>query len=245
MRAALVEQYGRPPVIGELAEPQRGQGQVLVELIAAPLNPVDLRIASGSFSRGSPPLPYVPGVEGVGRVVEGDRLALGERVYFGGGGALAERVAIAQDATVSLPEGLEEALAASLGVAGLAAWLALEWRAKLAPGENVLVLGASGAVGQIAVQAARVLKAGRVVAAGRNPAALERALELGADATVALSGDREAFARSLREAAGGDGYDVVVDPLWGDPAAAALDAVKAYGRLVQVGESAGAEATLT
>ena len=100
-----------------------------------------------------------------------------------------------------------------MGVSGLAAWLPLAWRAGLQEGETVLVLGASGVVGQIAVQAAKLLGAGRVVAAARDADALERTRALGADETVQITGDE--LAPALREAAGGDGYDVVLDPLWG------------------------------
>jgi NADPH2:quinone reductase len=107
----------------------------------------------------------------------------------------------------------------------------------------VLVLGASGVVGQIAVQAAKLLGAGRVVAAGRDPESLERARTLGADGLVRLTGDGD-LAAQLREASGGGGFDVVLDPLWGEPAVAALGAMAPFGRLVALGQSAGAEATI-
>lgn len=133
----------------------------------------------------------------------------------------------------------------ALGVAGLAGWLPLAWRARLQPGETVLVLGATGVVGQIAVQAARLLGAGRVVAAGRDAAMLAHAAErLGADETVDLRAGGAALADAFRTAAGGD-VDVVLDPLWGAPGAAALDALGTGGRLVQLGQSAGAEATIS
>jgi NADPH2:quinone reductase len=107
----------------------------------------------------------------------------------------------------------------------------------------VLVLGASGVVGLIGVQAARILGAGRVVAAARNPEGLERASALGADATVRLDAHDD-LPGALREAAGG-GVDVTLDPLWGEPAVAAVDALNAFGRHVAIGQSAGEEATLT
>ena len=126
-----------------------------------------------------------------------------------------------------MPDGLDPALAVCLGVAGLAALAAARVaRRACEPGETVLVLGASGVVGQIAVQAAQLLGAGRVVAAARSEEGLERARELGADATVPL-GDATDLPAALREAAGGDGFDVVLDPLWGEPALAALTALRA------------------
>lgn len=241
MRAAILNEYGEVPQPGETAEPaEAGEGQMVVDVLAAGLNPVDISIASGTFYAGAPPLPYVVGKEGVGRTSDG------QRVYFDApvapSGSFAERAVIESESTVALPDGLDDALAVSLGIAGLAAWLALEWRAQLREGETVLVLGASGVVGQIGVQAARLLGAGRVVAAARSPEGLERARRLGADATVRLDRD-EKLAEAFREAAGG-AIDVVLDPVWGAPAAAAIDALAVRGRLVQIGQSAGATAEI-
>ena len=106
----------------------------------------------------------------------------------------------------------------------------------------MLILGASGVVGQIGVQAAKLLGAGRVVAAARDEAALARAGELGADELVPLDGDD--LAGALRSASGGDGFDLVLDPLWGEPAVAAIGAMKPFGRVVTLGQSAAAEATI-
>lgn len=251
MRAAWIEQVGGLPSLRDLPDPVRGEGQVLVEVRAAPLNPIDLSTAAGRFYGGLPDVPYVPGKEGVGRVLEGDSLEPGKRVWFlapgghGGDGALAERATVVEARAVELPEAIDDAPAACFGIAGLAAWLALEHRARLQEGETVLVLGASGAVGQVAIQAARVMGAGRVVAAARSLEGLERARALGADATVELGGGEAAdvLGERLREAAGG-GVDVSVDPLWGEPAVAAAHAAAKGGRIVQLGQSAGAEARL-
>ena len=136
-----------------------------------------------------------------------------------------------------MPDGLDDALAVSVGVAGLAAWLSLEWQAKLEPGETVLVLGATGMVGQIAIQAARILGAGRVVGAARNAEALGR---LGTT-TVTLGGGDDVAA--LKDAAG-EGFDVVIDPLYGAPLAAALEATASGARLVSIGAGAGATAEI-
>ncbi len=248
MRAALVERIGASPVAGEAGEPER-RGRALLEVLAAPVNPIDLAVAGGTFYADGPELPYVAGKEGVGRVLEAERLAAGTRVYFtapggvgGAEGAMADRAACDEGELIELPDGVEDALAACFGIAGLAAWLPLEWRARLREGETVLVLGASGAVGTIAVQAAKLLGAGRVVAAARDADGLERARRLGADATVDLGADGDLTA-AFREAAGGD-IDVIVDPLWGPPAVAAAAASARFGRLVQIGQSAAAEAKL-
>jgi NADPH2:quinone reductase len=241
MRAAVVEQYGTP-VAGTFAEPVAGEGQAVVAVAAAGVNPVDLARAAGTFYAGRQPLPFVAGGEGVGTLPDG------RRVYFDRPvapfGAIAERALVPLTATIDVPEGLDDGIAVALGVAGLAAWLPLSWRADLRAGETVLVLGATGVLGLIAVQAAKLLGAGRVVAAGRDAEALARAAAHGADATVQL-GDTagEDLTAAFRDAAGGD-LDVVIDPLWGAPAAAALGAVAHGGRLIQIGQSAGATAEL-
>jgi NADPH:quinone reductase-like Zn-dependent oxidoreductase len=241
MRAAILHAHGAVPELVEFREPHPQSGTLLLEVAAAAMNPVDVRIASGTYPLERYDVPYVAGKEGVGRRDDGGL------VYFDYSrkpfGAFAERTLIEAGSGFPVPSGLDPALAVCLGVSGLAAWVGLEWRGRLAPGETVLVLGASGVVGQIAVQAAKLLGAGRVVAAGRDEAALERAGSLGADALVSLAGDDD-LADSLRSASGGDGFDVVLDPLWGEPAAAAMAATKPFGRVVNLGQSAAAEVPL-
>jgi NADPH2:quinone reductase len=243
MLAAVVEQIGRPPRPGEVDAPRRGADEALVAVHAASLNPIEVRIAAGRFARPAQP-PYVPGLEGAGTVVEADAHEPGRRVRvegrlpgFGASGTLAQLVAVPEAALVELPDGVDDATAAALGTVGITAELALD-RARLAEGESVLVLGATGAVGQMAVQLARLHGAGRVVAAGRSAERLARARELGADAAVELA--ESTAEEALRDAAGGP-IDVVIDVLWGRPAMAALGALATEGRLVNVGESAGTD----
>ena len=234
MRAALIRAAGSSPeLVADHGEPE---GDVVVDITAAPLNPVDLSIAGGRFYAGPPNAPYVPGVEGVGHTGDCVRLWFETGAGYAGDGSMAERAAVRPEMAVELPDGVDDALAGCLGVAGIAAWVPLANRARVEEGETVLVLGATGVVGQIGVQAARVLGAGRVIAAGRDPERLER---VEADAHVRLP----ATAEDLREAAGG-GIDVVLDPLWGEHTAAATEAMNANGRLVVLGQSAGPEATL-
>jgi NADPH:quinone reductase len=243
MKAAVLEEIGKTPVYREFDEPERSPGQSLIDVTAAPMNPVDLWISSGRYHAGAPPVPSVVGREAAGRVLESDTIETGTRVYAPVGlGGMAERVVAPDDELVELPDGVEDALAASLGVAGLAAWLALGFRGNLQDGETVLVLGATGAVGAIAVQGAKLLGAGRVVAAGRSEQGLERALQLGADATVQI-GAGDDLAGAFAEAADGQ-LDLTIDPLWGEPAAAAIRATSFRGRLVQVGQSASPESTI-
>jgi NADPH2:quinone reductase len=236
VRAARVTELGKPP---EPAEIENGGS---LEIAAVALNPLDLAVAAGRFYGGHPPLPYVPGCEAVGR-------RDGRRVYvFGDGrgtvkdGFLQERADHPSELESPVPDGLDDAVAAACGIAGLAGWIPVATRAPVRRDDRVLVLGATGTAGSVAVQGARVLGAERIVAAGRDPARLERARKLGADATVSLEG--EDLAGRLREACGGDGPTLVVDPLWAGPVAAAVDAAAPGARIVHLGQSAGPEATL-
>ena len=241
MRAAVLHAHGAVPEVEEFRDPVAESGADVLDVDAAAMNPIDVRIATGAFPLERYETPYVAGKEGVGRREDGALIYFEySRKPFG---SFAERTAIDAGSGYTLPDDLDPALAVCLGVSGLAAWVALEWRARLAPGETVLVLGASGVVGQIAVQAAKLLGAGRVVAAARDAAMLEHAGELGADALVRL-GDDDDLAGELKAASGGEGFDVVLDPLWGEPAVAAIAAAKPFGRVVNLGQSAGAEATL-
>ena len=248
MRAAVVVELGSPPRVDERPEPARDPGRALVRVAAASLNPIEIRVASGRFAREAKP-PYVPGLEGTGLVVEADGFEQGVRVRFeaaalpgfGEDGVLAELACVPEDALIELPDQVDDAPAAAMGTVGITALAALE-RAGLANGERVLVLGATGAVGQMAVQLAKLMGAERVVAAGRDPGRLERSRELGADEIVALSEDAD-LQTAFSDAAGGP-LDVVIDPLWGPPAMAALAVLATDGRMVNVGESAGTDVSL-
>jgi NADPH2:quinone reductase len=249
MRALVVSELGVAPSVQDVPEPTRKPGEALLQVVAAPLNPVDLAVASGRFFAGSPPVPYVPGAEAVGLVLESERFSPATAVWTGmqglsvdRDGTFAERVVAREDGLVRVPGGADPALAASLGIAGLAAWLPLSWRAPVREGDRVLVLGATGTLGLVAVQAAKILGAARVVAAGRDPERLERARSAGADAIVSLG--VEDLAGALKEACGGDGPTLVLDPVWGEPLVAALHAAAPGARIVQIGQSAGPDASV-
>jgi NADPH:quinone reductase len=248
MRAAVIEAMEQlPSVRDDVADPQPGEGEVLIDVAAATLNPVELHIWRGRYRDGAPHVPYVPGVEGVGRVVSGGDCPPGTRVRFeavglhpgyGHNGALAERALAPSEIVTKLPDGIDDATAAALGTSSITALRMLE-HVDLRLGDGLLVLGATGQVGRSAVQLGKALGAAFVVAAGRDEAALERARALGADATVNLSGlDRAGMVEALRDAAP-DGIDVVADPIWGEPALAAIEAANLDVRLVNVGRPAG------
>ena len=238
MDAAVLTELGTP-TFGSHEEPTAGDGQVVVDVALAGLNPVDLTIAAGRFPGAPPDFPSVPGREGVGTVD-------GRRVYFSAiqpFGSMAPRALADEERLFDVPDDVDDGTAVALGIAGLAAWLPLTWRAKMQEGEAVLVMGATGVLGTIGVQAAKLLGAGRVVAAGRDTAGLERAARLGADATVDLTATDDPTAAYL-EAAGGEGFDVILDPVWGPPGAAAMRSLAPFGRHVQIGNSADPELTL-
>lgn len=249
MPAAVIRAHAAPPEHGPWPMPRRGPGQALVQVRAAPISPLDLLCASGKSYFGAPKLPYIPGVQGIGIVMEADALAPGQRVWFScdagmkpGDGSMAQYCIIDESAALALPDQIDDDLAAALGLSAIAAWMALTWRGRLQPGEQVLVLGASGAVGQVAVQAAKLLGAGRVIAASRDEAARALALTRGADAAVDLTGS-DADEISKRIAAACDGpLNLVIDPVWGIPAEAAVRALAAEGRLVNIGSAAGPSA---
>jgi NADPH:quinone reductase-like Zn-dependent oxidoreductase len=244
VKAAVLTRYGAAPEPAQRPDPAAGPGQELIRVTAAPIVPLDLLCATGTSYFGQPPLPYVPGVQGVG--VTGD----GRRVFFStsagmkpGDGSLAEHAVAAAADVVPLAEDVPDELVAALGLSAVAAWMSLTWRARVEPGERVLVLGAGGAVGQVAVQAAVALGSSAVVAGSRRMTHRELARTRGATGVVDLSGV-DGLTDRILEAAGGP-VDVVIDPVGGDAATAALLALAEHGRLVHLGGSGGPTATFS
>lgn len=237
MRAAVIDGPDTPPAIREVPAPVPGAGDELISLSSAALNPHDQVVAAGiNFAV---PYPYVTGTEGVGQTTDG------RRVYVGPTdpphGSMAEYTVVAAHRAIPIPDRLSDAQALGIGMAGTTAWLALTWKGQLEAGESVLVTAATGAVGQVAVQAAKALGAARVVAAGRNREVLDGLGRRGADETVVVGdGYEDAIA-----AAAGDGFDLVVDGLYGDHIAAAVRATRRGARIVNFGMRAGRSATIS
>lgn len=241
MKAAVLHDGASAPTVEDVPSPEPGAGQLELRVLAASLNPVDLWIAMGQHPVFRPERPYVPGFEGVGRVTGGGGTA-GQRVWWlGGVGALAEQAIAQIDDAVDVPDALSDVEAAAIGIAGLAAWLALVERAGVSPGERVLVLGASGAVGRFAVQIARAVGAERVVGAARTGS--DDLHELGAHAFVSLA-EMEGLTDRLLDAEP-RGYDVVIDPLFGAPLEAALEAAAPNARVVCLSALAGGPVSLS
>jgi len=245
MRAAVLQTPGEAPEYREHPEPVHESGTTVVRMTAATVVPLDQLIASGTSYWGRPPVPYVPGDQGVGVVERSAVLPEGTRVFVETkagrvprDGSLAERCAVPDDDVVPLPDGVPDSLAAALGMSGVAAWMALTDRARLQPGERVIVLGAGGTVGQLAVGLARLLGAGRVVGVSRSDAAAARATAAGADEVVRLADDVDSLTGRLQDAVGG-AVDVVVDTIFGIAATAASRSLAPFGRLVNIGGLSG------
>ncbi len=257
MQAAVIETPGRQPWVMEREVPMAADDELLIAVSAAPITPLDRLCASGTSYFGSPDVPYVPGVQGVGLVERGAAgIAAGTPVWFAtsagmqpGDGSMRGCATVPEHDVVALPGGADPVLVAALGLSAVAAQMALTWRGGLTAGERVLVLGAGGVVGQAAVQLARAAGAGRVVAAARSSDARQRALRRGANAVVELPEAEDsddavpALAERMLEACDGP-VDLVLDPLFGVPAAAALRTLRPGGRLVNLGGSAAETAPI-
>ena len=245
MKAAVLHSFDRPPQYEEFPNPIAGQNEHVVQVRAAALKPVDKQIANGSHYASPRALPFVCGLDGSGNLEDGTR------VYFAGSrppyGAMAQQTVVPKNRCFLLKDDIDDVTAAALINPGVSAWLTLTARAKLVRGETVLVLGATGVTGKLAVQIAKLLGAGRVVAAGRNKEVLSTLHKCGADATVCITNNDDELRESFVREAGGSGFHVVVDYIWGHPTEVLLNsltqkefsAVGSETRLVQVGENAG------
>jgi len=245
MNAAVLHALGKPPRCEQFAQPIAGDGEVIVHVHAASLKPIDKQLASGSHYGSPRELPAICGSDGMGLLSDG------QRVFFGGSrapyGSMAEQTVVPRVFTFPVPESVDDETAAALPNPGVSAWLSLAFRAKLGRGENVLILGATGVTGKLAITIAKLLGAGRVVAAGRNQQVLSTLQALGADATIWLDASAEELSEAFVREAGNSGVQVVIDYVWGRPAEAFLSAItrnefaviKSETRFVQVGESAG------
>jgi NADPH:quinone reductase-like Zn-dependent oxidoreductase len=240
MKAAVIDTLGAAPRVIARSEPSPGPGNlVLVKVEAAALNAIDLHIASGHHRAGPPQLPYVPAIEAVGTIVAGPDQGLRVRTVTPAGlvpgvnGGMAELLLADRATCIPVPEELDSATAAAIGVVGTSADLSLR-KAGIQAGDSVLVLGATGPLGTAVIQLARLAGAKRVIAAGRNPGRLAQ-VSPAADG-VALLGE-EPLPGQL--ASLGGPVDLVVDPVWGPWAGQALACLKPGGRYLNVGAAGG------
>ena len=231
MKAAVITEKGATPVIREFPAPQAQAGALLVDVDTAGLGGWDVL---GAYRLGVQ-FPCVIRGEGVGRLEDGRRVYFGERSVQPYG-AWAERTVVPVEELWDVPDDVDDRTAIAMGIAATGALVPLE-AARIQPGEQVLVLGATGTLGQIALQLARYLGAGRVVAAARSASALARLKERGiADEIVVLGGSDDVAAL---KAAGGAGFDVVLDLVCGQPMLNALKATRWGARIMTIGTGAG------
>jgi NADPH:quinone reductase-like Zn-dependent oxidoreductase len=255
MKAAIITEIGKPPVYGDFKEPipakDAAKDEVLIHVKAAALSRLTRSKASGKHYSSTENLPLVPGTDGVGLLADS-----GKRVLFilppAPFGSMAEKVAVKASHCVPVPDGLDDVSAAALANPGMSSWSAFKERARLGAGETVLVNGATGAAGRLAVQIAKHLGAKKIIATGRDPEILNKLTTLGADVTISLTQPKEALQAAFEQEFK-EGVNVVVDYLWG-PTAELLIAAAAsqYGsgreatpiRYVEVGEMSGPNVTL-
>ena len=250
MNAAVIEAFGAPPRYTTFADPVAGEGEMIVKVTAAGLHPIVRALANGTHYGSAGELPFVPGVDGVGRLDDGTR------VYFGSArspfGTFSELAVTRRELTTPLPEGVDDVVAAATSNPGMSSWVALASRARFVSGESVLILGATGSAGKLAIQIAKRLGARYVVAVGRRVDVI--ALKsLGADSVISLDQKHDALVAALRREMTEPGVDIVLDYLWGQPAEAVLEAIARKGlrqsaprvRFVQIGESAGKTVSLS
>lgn len=236
MRAAIIAERGANPVIGDFPEPTPQDGAVLIDVDTAGLGGWDVL---GAYRLGVQ-YPCVIRGEGVGRAPDGRRVYFGERSVLPFG-AWAERTLVPAEEVWDVPDHVDDKTAITMGIAATGALIPLEF-AKIQPGDKVLVLGASGVLGQLALQLARWLGAGRVVGAARSAETLQRLQSRGfADAVVTLGGSDDVAA--LKDASDG-GFDVVLDLVCGQPMLNALKATRWGARIVTVGTGAGRQVQL-
>jgi NADPH:quinone reductase-like Zn-dependent oxidoreductase len=247
MKAAIVDRLGATPVYADFQAPVAGEGEALIAVSAAAISQLAKSRASGAHYSSGSQFPFVVGIDGVGR------LADGERVYFvlpkTPYGAMAEIVAMPMAQCVALPDDLDDVTAAAIANPGMSSWAAYRERANLQPGETVLVNGATGTAGRLAVQIAKYLGAGKVIATGRNPESLKALRALGADVTISLLDDRDGLEAAFRREFAA-GVDVVADFIWGESAESLLVSAARAGkdglpiRYVQIGALGNADIRL-
>ena len=215
MKAAVVRQAGQAPVYTDFTDPVAGDGVVRVKVSASALSPITKSRASGAHYSSDGTFPLVPGIDGTGTLDDGTRVYfVMPEAPFGG---MAEYCLVEATRCIPLPAALDDVKAAAMAIPGMSSWAAFVERAKLAKGETVLINGATGASGRLAVQIAKHLGAGKVIATGRDEETLQSLRGYGADVTIGLTRDRASLETELRHQFRA-GVDVVLDYLWGPSA---------------------------
>lgn len=243
MKAAVIYKKGELPKYAEFAEPiVQNENEVLISVKAVAITNLDKGIVSGDHysSENENQNGTVIGSDAVG-ILEN-----GTRVYARGiNGTIAEKALVEKNRMIPLPDGISDATAASMPNAVAGSAMALRFRAGIKPGETVLINGATGFTGQMAIQIAKHYGAKKIIATGRNEKTLQSLLEIGADEIISLKQDDEAIVAQLKAIHLNSPIDIVLDYLWGHPAELILKALKGNGsfttkvRYVTIGGMAG------
>ncbi|KAA6476717.1 zinc-binding alcohol dehydrogenase family protein [Agrobacterium rhizogenes] len=247
MKAAIVRGAGQQPAYEDFEKPALSAGENLVHVSAAAISQIVKSRASGAHYSSANQFPFVVGIDGVGRLEDG------RRVYFvlprAPYGSMADVAPVPSNRCIALPDDLDDVTAAAIANPGMSSWAAFRERARLEPGETVLINGATGTSGRLAVQIAKYLGAAKVIATGRNADSLKTLERLGADVTIPLTQDKPTLEAAFKEQFAG-GVDVVLDYLWGESAESLLGSAAKAGkdavpiRYVQIGAISGADISL-
>jgi NADPH:quinone reductase-like Zn-dependent oxidoreductase len=248
MKAAVITKPGSTPLFADFDDPVPQVDEKLIVVTASALSHVTKSRASGSHHTSPGSLPAVVGIDGVGRTQDGRRVyfVLPEEPF----GGMAEKVAMRMDQCIPLPADVDDITAAAIAIPGMSSWAAFKERAHLIAGENVLINGATGTSGRLAVQIAKYMGAKRVIATGRNVEALEQLKVIGADETVPLARSPKELESAFKKQFGGEGVNVVLDYLWGQSAEILMMAAAKAGkdavpiRFVQIGALSGGNIVL-
>ena len=253
MKAAVLHHFGSIPRYEDFPDPTPEQDEMLVQVKAVALENIDKAMAKGSHYASHQFLPHLPAIVGTDGIAMRDD---GQLIGFGGlhppYGSMAEKAVIPTIYQIPIPDGVDAATAATVPGSALTSLFPLKWGAKLQPDETVLINGATGFTGKLAVQVSRLLGAKRVVGTGRNAKALEELRDLGADVVIDLKQSDENVVEAFKQEAEASGYQVILDFLWGHPTELLLEALvprelsfaKHRVRLVQTGEMAGSKISL-
>ncbi|EJK85385.1 zinc-binding alcohol dehydrogenase family protein [Rhizobium sp. AP16] len=247
MKAAIVRGAGQQPAYEDFEKPVLSAGENLVHVSAVAISQIVKSRASGAHYSSANQFPFVVGIDGVGRLEDG------RRVYFvlprAPYGSMADMAPVPSNRCIALPDDLDDVTAAAIANPGMSSWAAFRERARLEPGETVLINGATGTSGRLAVQIAKYLGAAKVIATGRNADSLKALERLGADVTIPLTQDKPTLEAAFKEQFAG-GVDVVLDYLWGESAESLLSSAAKAGkdavpiRYVQIGAISGADISL-
>ncbi len=245
MKAAVVLEAGATPVYADFRDPEPEAGKAIIRVAASALSHVTRSRASGVHYSSEGELPFVPGIDGTGHTTAGGRVYffLPEPPF----GGMAQWCCVDERHLIPLPEALDEKVAAAIAIPGMSSWAALTERARLRPGETVLINGATGTSGRLAIQIAKHLGARKVIATGRRLTGDLSAL--GADTTIQLVEDRNSLEDSFKKVFQ-QGVDIVLDYLWGMSAETLMIAAAKAGpegapiRYVEIGSISGADIRL-